>query len=75
MGVKIQRNKNQRIQENQKLSQRGFADKQQIMGLDIDKNTIQRMESGQRFITDIELIKISKASGVGLDVLFDQSIN
>ena len=45
------------------------------MGLDIDKNTIQRMESGQRFITDIELIKISKASGVGLDVLFDQSIN
>ena len=38
-----------------KLSQRALADKLQLLGLDIDKNAIQRIESGQRFITDIEL--------------------
>ena len=38
-----------------KLSQRQLADKLQLSGLNVDKNAIQRMESGQRFITDIEL--------------------
>ena len=27
----------------------------QLQGLDVDKNAIQRIESGQRFVTDIEL--------------------
>ena len=27
----------------------------QLAGLDLDKNAVQRMESGQRFVTDIEL--------------------
>lgn len=43
-----------------KISQRQFADILQLNGLDIDKNAIQRIESGQRFVTDIELIVISK---------------
>lgn len=43
-----------------KVSQRQFADLLQINGLDIDKNAIQRIESGQRFVTDIELVTISK---------------
>ena len=42
------------------ISQRELADRLQLLGMDIDKNAIQRMESGQRFITDIELIFISK---------------
>ncbi len=37
------------------ISQRELADRLQLAGLDVDKNAIQRMESGQRFITDIEL--------------------
>ena len=37
------------------LSQRQLADKLQITGLDIDKNAIQRIEAGKRFVTDIEL--------------------
>ena len=41
-----------------KLSQRAFADRLQIEGLEIDKNAIQRMECGKRFVTDIELVKI-----------------
>lgn len=47
--------------KNLNLSQRQFADKLQLMGLDIDKNAIQRIEAGKRFVTDIELIYISKA--------------
>lgn len=36
-------------------SQRQIADMMQIAGLDIDKNAIQRIEAGKRFVTDIEL--------------------
>ncbi len=54
-----------------KLSQRKLADKLQLIGLDVDKNAIQRMESGQRFITDIELVYISEALGVTVAELFD----
>lgn len=38
-----------------KVSQRMLAEMLQIAGLDVDKNTIQRIESGKRFVTDIEL--------------------
>ena len=52
-----------------KLSQREFADRLQLLGLDIEKNAVQRMESGQRFITDIELVYLAKALDVSLDEL------
>lgn len=42
------------------MSQRALADKLQLMGVDLDKNAIQRIESGQRFVTDIELAAFSK---------------
>ena len=37
------------------LSQRELADRLQVQGLDVDKNAIQRIEAGKRFVTDIEL--------------------
>ncbi len=43
------------------LSQKKFADRLQLLGLDIDKNAIQRIECGKRFVTDIELISICLA--------------
>ena len=52
-----------------KISQRELADRLQIIGLDVDKNAIQRMESGQRFVTDIELIYLSKVLCKNLDEL------
>ena len=52
-----------------KISQRRLADILQLAGLDIDKNAIQRMESGQRFVTDIELIYLSKVLNKTLDEL------
>lgn len=53
-----------------KLSQRAFAEKLQLIGLDVDKNAIQRMESGQRFITDIELVYIAEALKKSIGELF-----
>lgn len=48
------------FRKNMKLSQRQLADKLQLVGLDLDKNAIQRIEAGKRFVTDIELIAFSK---------------
>lgn len=49
-----------------KLSQRALADKLQLLGIDIDKNAVQRIECGRRFVTDIELVGISKALNISI---------
>ena len=46
------------------ISQRELADRLQCLGLDVDKNAVQRIESGQRFVTDIELGYLAKAFGI-----------
>lgn len=51
------------------LSQRMLADKLQLSGLDIDKNAIQRIECGKRFVTDIELAVFSKTFNISVDEL------
>ena len=43
-----------------KISQRELADRMQLVGIDIDKNAIQRIECGKRFVTDIEIMAFSK---------------
>lgn len=43
----------------------------QIAGLDVDKNAIQRIESGKRFVTDIELKAIAKVLNVSYCDLLD----
>lgn len=52
-----------------KMSQKILADKLQLLGIDVDKNAIQRIESGQRFVTDIELIALAKTFNVQIDEL------
>ena len=52
-----------------KISQRALADKLQINGLDIDKNAVQRIEAGKRFVTDIELVVIAKTLNKTIDEL------
>ena len=54
-----------------KMSQRMLADILQLEGLDIDKNAVQKIESGQRFITDIEIKIIAKALNVNYSDLLD----
>ena len=48
------------------LSQRMLAERLQLLGLDVDKNAVQRIESGQRFVTDIELLALSRVFSVDL---------
>ncbi len=52
-----------------KLSQRALADRLQLIGIDVDKNAIQPIESGKRFVTDIELSGFAEVFGVGVDRL------
>lgn len=52
-----------------KLSQRALADKMQLCGVDVDKNAIQRIECGKRFVTDIELKALAEIFSVSLDDL------
>jgi len=53
------------------ISQRRLADILQMEGLDLDKNAIQRIESGQQFITDIEIKVFAKVLHVGYEELLD----
>jgi len=52
-----------------KLSQRSLADKMQLIGIDVDKNAIQRIECGKRFVTDIELKAFAEIFGVSVNEL------
>ncbi len=52
-----------------RLSQRELADLLQVNGLDVDKNAIQRIESGKRFVTDIELCAFASLFGISADEL------
>lgn len=51
------------------VSQRMLADQLQLLGLDLDKNAIQRIECGKRFVTDIELSVFAQIFDVMLDEL------
>ena len=42
-------------------------------GLDSDKNAVQRIESGQRFVTDIELTVIASVLQVSYQDLLDDA--
>lgn len=54
-----------------KVSQNGLAGQLQLVGLDLEKNAVQRIESGQRFVTDIELKALAEVLGVSINELLD----
>lgn len=58
-----------RLSSPKKMSQRALADRLQLLGIDVDKNAIQRIESGKRFVTDIELKALATVFSVSLDEL------
>ena len=55
------------------ISQRELADKMQLVEIDIDKNAIQRIECGKRFVTDIEVIAFAKVFNISLEELLIKS--
>ena len=56
-----------------KTSQRMLADMLQLSGIDLDKNAIQKIESGKRFVTDIELRALAKVLNVTADYLLEET--
>ena len=60
-----------RLARTPRLSQRALADQLQLMGLDLDKNAVQRIEAGKRFVTDIELRALASFFGVSADSLLE----
>ncbi len=55
-----------KIRTAMKISQRELADRMQLVGIDIDKNAVQRIEAGKRFVTDIEIVGFSKVLEIGI---------
>ena len=54
------------------ISQRELADRLQVCGLDVDKNAIQRIEAGKRFVTDVELFHIAAVFDKTVDEMLRQ---
>ena len=65
VGVKVAK-----LRKGLKISQRELADRLQLIELDVDKKAIQRIESGQRFVTDIELAALVKVFSVPVAELY-----
>lgn len=57
------------------LSQRDLANKLQLMGYDIDKNVITRIETQKRYVTDIELQAFCNVFNISYDELIMQDKN
>ncbi len=55
------------------LSQNQLASQLQLHGLDVDKNAVQRIEAGKRFVTDIELVYLCDVLSVTYTDLLDRS--
>lgn len=58
-----------RLAQPEKMSQHLLAYKVQLRGLDLNKNAIQRIESEERFVTDIKLKVFANYFGVTIDEL------
>ncbi len=56
------------LREKYGLSQRDLARQLQILGCDVDKNVITRIETQKRYVTDIELQKICEL----FDITFEE---
>lgn len=59
------------LRKAQGLSQRDLAYKLQLAGYDVDKNLITRIETGKRYVTDIELKALAEFFEVSYEYLID----
>ena len=57
------------LRKEKNLSQRALAEKLQLFGLNVDKNAVQRIEAGLRFVTDIELVALKNVLEVSYEEL------
>lgn len=59
------------LRRRRRVSQRALAHGVQLLGLDIDKNVITRIETGQRYVADFEVQIIAKFFEVDYCCLLD----
>ena len=57
------------LRRRHELSQRDLARELQILGCDMDKNVITRIETQKRYVTDIEIQKICEVFHVTFEDL------
>ena len=62
------------IRHKKNISQRQLAKMMQLAGYDVDHHFIRRIENGERFVTDMELIALSKVLEVTIYDLIDDTI-
>lgn len=55
------------IRKSKKLSQRKLATKMQLLGFDAVHYFIRRVENGERFVTDIDLVIFARALDVSIN--------
>ncbi|KKI51091.1 hypothetical protein CHK_1478 [Christensenella hongkongensis] len=48
-----------------------MAKKLQLDGYDVDNHFIRRVETGERFVTDIEIKMLSQTLGISLEELIE----
>lgn len=60
-----------KLRKRDNLSQRDLAYKFQLIGVDMDKNVITRIETNKRYVTDLELRAIATIFNVSYQYLID----
>lgn len=63
------------IRHKKGFSQRQLAKMMQLAGYDVDHHFIRRIENGERFVTDIELVALSRVLDVKIEDLIDPTIS
>ena len=59
------------LRASKNLSQRDLARELQLVGIDMDKNVITRIETNKRYVADFELQALKEIFGVSYDYLID----
>ena len=59
------------LRKKHKLSQRDLANKLQLFGCDVDKHVITRIETQNRYVTDVELKAFKEVLQVSYEELID----
>ena len=59
------------LRKEHNLSQRDLAHQLQLIGFDMDKNIITRIETNKRYVTDIEIQALARIFNVSCDYLIN----
>ena len=64
-------NRLKELHEMHGMSQRDLASALQLLGIDMDKNVITRIETNKRYVTDLEIQALSNLFQVSCDYLIN----